>query len=308
MEKMWCDIIRCQPSFYQRLQLLAANFIYLAQFYIEENNIDELTDLLCTYSKHYSEITDNPDFKTVFKAAENAAYLRVNTDIHQLIDDQWCKAQYRVKRKDLENKILSLKNPREIQSILEDELDLLDTFITDTNINAKSIPRMMYTWITKQLKINEQHLSSTYEPVTKCTPKTQNDESELPPPDEFATNILEEQYKTFTIEVQKYGFGELEKIKCLTKGQLSKLIYLIIKNDSNYAIPMLVFLEYDKHLKTTYGMTQEGIFTHWAKALGKSARAIKGNYNVLKPNSKEDQYRYNSGDFVSKVQEDYDNL
>ncbi len=295
------------PSKAAKIELQTTILIQEAQHYITANNTTALLHYHPQFAQFYHVNTKVPVFLEIFKAMENAIFLSDNTNISQLIDDKFCKTKFQERRKALEKRNLALKNPREIHFILEEELDQLDLY-ADTNIKIQSIPRMLRAWITKQMEINEQHFGISYEPVSKGVEKAEIHETTLPPPDEFATNILEEQYKTFTIEVQKYGFGELEKIKCLTKGQLSKLIYLIIKNDSNYAVPMLVFLEYDKHLKTTYGMTQESIFTHWAKALGKSARAIKGNYNVLKPNSKEDQYRYNSGDFVSKVQEDYDNL
>ena len=55
-------------------------------------------------------------------------------------------------------------------------------------------------------------------------------------------------------------------------------------------------------------MSNAKIFVHWAKALGKSDRAVKGNYNAMNPESKEDKYRYNAGDFIAQVKKDYENL
>ena len=115
-------------------------------------------------------------------------------------------------------------------------------------------------------------------------------------------------YEAFVQEVEKYRFAELDKVKCLSKNKQSKLIYLITSHDSNYAVPMLVHIGYFDKLKKEFNMSNANIFKHLSKALNKAERAIKGNYNALNPNSKEDKYRYNSEDFVEKVASDYNNL
>ena len=55
-------------------------------------------------------------------------------------------------------------------------------------------------------------------------------------------------------------------------------------------------------------MNKEQMFKHIGVALKKSPRIVKGNYNVLKPNSKEDASVYNSQIYVQQVEEDYENL
>jgi len=132
--------------------------------------------------------------------------------------------------------------------------------------------------------------------------------SELPSSEEYEKEQIQTNYEKFIQEVEKYKFAELEKVKCLNKTKQSKLIYLITTNDSNYAVPMLIHIGYFDKLKKEFNMSNAKIFKHWSKALNKAERAIKGNYNALNPNSKEDKYRYNSEDFVDKVASDYENL
>ena len=131
---------------------------------------------------------------------------------------------------------------------------------------------------------------------------------ELPSSEEYMKEQVQTNYETFVQEVEKYRFAELDKVKCLSKTKQSKLIYLITSHDSNYAVPMLVHIGYFDKLKKEFNMSNANIFKHLSKALNKAERAIKGNYNALNPNSKEDKYRYNSEDFVDKVTFDYENL
>lgn len=125
---------------------------------------------------------------------------------------------------------------------------------------------------------------------------------------EFVDDIIKTKYETFIDAVNTYHFDELNMVKSFNKAKKVKLINLIITNNVNYAVPMLVHIGYYDKLKNEYGMSNVNIFKHWSKALGKSERDIKGNYNALNPNSKEDRYRYNSANYVEIVQSDYQKL
>lgn len=115
--------------------------------------------------------------------------------------------------------------------------------------------------------------------------------TELPSSEKYEKEQMQTNYEIFVQEVEKYKFAELDKIKCLSKSKQSKLIYLITTNDSNYAVPMLIHIGYFDKLKKEFNMNNAKIFKHLSKALNKAERAIKGNYNALNPNSKEDKYR-----------------
>ena len=132
--------------------------------------------------------------------------------------------------------------------------------------------------------------------------------TELPSSEEYEREQVQTNYEIFVQEVEKYRFAELDKVKSLAKTKQSKLIYLITSHDSNYAVPMLVHIGYFDKLKKEFNMSNAQVFKHWSKALQKSERAIKGNFNAMNPKSKEDSYRYNSADFIQTVASDYENL
>ena len=156
----------------------------------------------------------------------------------------------------------------------------------------------------EEIAIYQSYISS----LAQTHEDEKNKDSALPNSEVYEKTVIETNYNRFVKEVETYRFAELEKVKSLNKQQQSKLIHLIVENDVNYAVPMLVFLGYHAHLKRVFSMSNAKIFVHWAKALGKSDRAVKGNYNAMNPESKEDKYRYNAGDFIAQVKNDYENL
>ena len=167
---------------------------------------------------------------------------------------------------------------------------------------------LMYEVIQAYPSEEETVIYQSYTSSLAQTQEKKNDDSALPSVEEYEETVIETNYNRFVKEVETYRFAELEKVKSLNKQQQSKLIHLIVENDVNYAVPMLVFLGYHAHLKRVFSMSNAKIFVHWAKALGKSDRAVKGNYNAMNPESKEDKYRYNAADFIAQVKNDYENL
>lgn len=167
---------------------------------------------------------------------------------------------------------------------------------------------LMYEVAQAYPSAEETDIYQSYISSLAQTQEKKNDDSALPSAEEYEETVIETNYNRFVKEVETYRFAELEKVKSLNKQQQSKLIHLIVENDANYAVPMLVFLGYHAHLKKVFSMSNAKIFVHWAKALGKSDRAVKGNYNAMNPESKEDKYRYNAGDFIAQVKMDYENL
>lgn len=167
---------------------------------------------------------------------------------------------------------------------------------------------LMYEVVQAYPSEEETTIYQSYISSLAQTQEKKNDDSALPSVEEYEETVIETNYNRFVKEVETYRFAELEKVKSLNKQQQSKLIHLIVENEANYAVPMLVFLGYYAHLKKIFSMSNAKIFVHWAKALGKSDRAVKGNYNAMNPESKEDKYRYNAGDFIAQVKNDYENL
>ena len=116
------------------------------------------------------------------------------------------------------------------------------------------------------------------------------------------------QYDIFIDVVSIYRFFELEKVKSLNKSKQKKLIHLIVEKPAAYSVVMLKYIGYFDELKRVYRLSKEQSFEHIGKAINASKRIVKGNFNVLNPNSKEDALVYNSRSYVDEVEKDYKNL
>ena len=116
------------------------------------------------------------------------------------------------------------------------------------------------------------------------------------------------QYDIFIDVVSNYRFFELEKVKSLNKSKQKKLIRLIVEKPTAYSVVMLQYIGYFDELKRVYRLSKEQSFEHVGKAINASKRIVKGNFNVLNPNSKEDVFTYNSRSYVDEVEKDYKNL
>ena len=160
------DCFKQYPDDSCKSRLQAAILTNEAQHLIQMNDINALTSLQPELVRLYSANTDNQSFLAVFKAVEHAIFLGDNTDILQLVDEKFCKTQFREKKKALEEEINALTNPREIQSVIEDELDQLDLF-EDNNIPFQSIPRRLCSWLTAQLETTKQNLGNIFLPASK---------------------------------------------------------------------------------------------------------------------------------------------
>ena len=133
-------------------------------------------------------------------------------------------------------------------------------------------------------------------------------QSESPSIDDIEKETKRSNYEIFTEAVNNYRFGELDKVKTLNKQQQIKLIKLIVENPVGYSVVMLKHIGYFDKLKNEFNMNKEKSFKHIGIALQKSPRIIKGNYNILNPNSKEDPATYNAQSYVEQVEYDYKNL
>jgi hypothetical protein len=132
--------------------------------------------------------------------------------------------------------------------------------------------------------------------------------TELPSSEEYEKEKIKTNYEVFNEIISDYQFEELEKVKCLNKNQIIKLIRLIVESPVGYSVVMLKYIGYFDQLKNKYNMNKENSFKHIGKALQKSPRIIKGNYNILNPESNEDPSVYNSQSYTQKVEVDYKNL
>lgn len=118
----------------------------------------------------------------------------------------------------------------------------------------------------------------------------------------------ENQHDKFVKTVYTYRFFELEKVASLSKSKQKKLIHLIIEKPVAYSVVMLKHIGYFDNLLIKYRLKKEETFKHIAEAINTSSRNVKGNYNVLNPNSKEDALTYNSHLYIDEVEKDYKKL
>ncbi len=189
-----------------------------------------------------------------------------------------------------------------------EELILIAAPILTENTDYLSFDDLMFEMFGRYPQKEEIDIYQSFIAPPNLSSDTIDNKNGLPTPQEYQQERHTTNYETFVNEVEKYRFSELEKVHNLSKSNKSKLIYLITSNDANYAVPMLKYIGYYDKLKNEFNLSNTQVFKHWAKALSKSERAIKGNFNALNPNSKEDRYRYNSESFIEKAATDYNNL
>ncbi len=165
-----------------------------------------------------------------------------------------------------------------------------------------------YEGLPCAMKRMESIIGKNYFEDFKPLLKKEINTSDLPTTEEYIQDQVKNKYEVFVSEVQKYGFSDLDMVKCLSKSQQSMLIDKIIGNKANYSVPMLVHIGFYKKLRKEYNLSDNNVFEIWSKALQKSDRTIKGQFNALKPTSKEDKSRYNSEIYIDKVASDYKDI
>lgn len=110
------------------------------------------------------------------------------------------------------------------------------------------------------------------------------------------------------VELAKFGFFELDKVKVLKEGKQAQLIEIICKESAPYQIAMFDFLHFIQYLQNQYSGTKTKMFKDVASILQISPRAVKGNISVLGEKSQENRDRYTSFQSREKVKKDYQQL
>lgn len=121
--------------------------------------------------------------------------------------------------------------------------------------------------------------------------------------------LLKTKYDAFIEAVKPYNFLELPKIKVLSLEKQQELIMNLVKSVP-YAIAMIEFLEYPKHLKEKYeGMhTKEALYRHIAKALNVNHDTAKGQFLAYNNPDSLKAINYTSYQFIDEVKKDYENI
>lgn len=124
----------------------------------------------------------------------------------------------------------------------------------------------------------------------------------------FSLTSTETKTDKLKIELGKYGFFELSKVKQLSEPNKQRLTELINTNDLPYSIAMFEYLGFLKHLKAEHFTTDYKLFKAVANWFEVAERAVKGNIYVLNEFSKENRTRYTADQQKQKVQKDYEAL
>ena len=189
------------------------------------------------------------------------------------------------------------------------EIAAIASPILAVNKDFLSFEDLMFEVLKRYPNDDESAIYNDYiESIKDEEPVFAKSVSQLPSQQEFKAEIIATTFELFVKEVEKYRFAELEKVKCLNERQQVHLIRMIVESPVGYSVVMLKHIGYFDKLKKEFNMNKEQMFKHIGVALKKSPRIVKGNYNVLKPNSKEDASVYNSQIYVQQVEEDYENL
>lgn len=185
------------------------------------------------------------------------------------------------------------------------ELSHMASSLLEQNKDYYPFKNLMYEILGRYPTKEEMEI---YHKFVDCMKKdnTNNDKSDNC--EESEEEPLTTQYDIFVKVVSNYRFFELEKVKYLNKLKQKKLIHLIAEKPAAYSVVMLKYIGYFDELKRVYNLSKEQSFEHVGKAINASKRIVKGNFNVLNPNSKEDAFIYNSRSYVDEVEKDYRNL
>lgn len=303
-EDLYLECFNRYPSTDELNAYQAAKLIQEAQAQIDLNcDIQKAQNLLADICKSIELNYNNSTLFTIGIALENYAFLKQTNQaipsFEQLINSDFINLITKEQKSILRQRF-------EREEIAIDRANAIDDIFTEVSFGKPlqsqlSIANNLAVFLNQQKDIYLKDPSAKFA-LKECSLKT---EEKLPSADSYAIQLATTKYTTFINEVAKYRFEELEMVKVLNDRQRNELIKLIVEKQIAYSVPMLKHIGYFDYLKNTYGLTKTNIFKHIAKAISSQERAIKGNFNVLNPNSKEDPYTYNSADFLNEVIADY---
>jgi hypothetical protein len=160
--------------------------------------------------------------------------------------------------------------------------------------NSSSNEEQRYRRIIKEWFNDEKKFIDEITPLLKALPTQQA---------ETKTDKLK-------MELGKYGFFELPKVKKLSELNKQSLTELISTNGLPYSIAMFEYLEFLKHLESKHFNAKYRLNREVAKWLNsdKEGRSVKGNISSLSEYSNEDRRKYTAYTHKETVKTDYQKL
>lgn len=192
--------------------------------------------------------------------------------------------------------------PERIQRI-ETDLETLSSITdgADTSAAASCLP-----WLKEQLKnADAMPGPSTSNVDVKQHTVPHIEKEELAP----EVQLIVDRATEFKEVVKPFQFTSIAKVAALEKEQQERLIQKIAGEKVPYGVAMLLFLEYDEHLKKTYGYNKTKIAQHFAKCLKSNERSVRGNISVVKNTATtENSANYTAGIHEDAVKQYYNSL
>lgn len=183
--------------------------------------------------------------------------------------------------------------PERIQMI-ESDLEALSS-ITDGSDNSAASSCL--PWLKDQLnRADAMPGPSTSNGTVSATQAPHLGAEDIPE----EVQVIASRATEFKEVVAPFQFTSIAKVAALEKEQQELLIQKIAGEKVPYGVAMLLFLEYDEHLKKTYGYNKTKIAQHFAKCLKSNERTIRGNISVVKNTATTE----NSGNYTAGIHED----
>lgn len=319
------------PDNLQAIEKLFTNNFPTLQFDFEEerpNSIDEIAPDLYTpineefifkklelplpkpsspKEKFYQAIV-NAEIQRVKLAIINyAPKQRSDIDTRKMITDTLKSILHFAKRCNSDNDPIMLALRTKLVCFYVELVSIASPLLTQ-NKNYLSFDDLMFEVFSKYPNDEETNIYNNFcnQAVSPKTPASIEKQIVESSPE---LQLLKTKYDTFMDAVQLYGFLELSKLKQLTPEKQSELVFNLVKSIP-YAIAMINFLEYPKHLKEKYDgfHTKEALYRHVSKALNTSHDTIKGQFLAYNnPNSMK-AINYTSYQYRDEVKKFYENL
>ena len=182
--------------------------------------------------------------------------------------------------------------PERIQKI-ETDLEMLSSITdgADTSAAASCLP-----WLKEQMKSADAMPGPSTSNVSVKQPAVPHIEKEELAP---VVQLIVDRATEFKEVVAPFQFTSIAKVAALPEDKRELLIQKIAGEKVPYGVAMLLFLEYDEHLKKTYSYNKTKIAQHFAKCLKSNERTIRGNISVVNNTAPTE----NTGNYTAGIHE-----
>lgn len=191
-----------------------------------------------------------------------------------------------------------------------DEIKKKYDAVENTTARLNEYKKEHHFWV--HVSLTDENLIGETEIVKRIIPLIENEIRFLEANESKGLEIQQivTKFDKLKMELGKYGFFELPKIKQLSQQNQLALIELISTKGLPYSIAMFDFLGFLNHLEKDHFQTKYRLQREVSKWFDsdKGGRAVKGNMSTLSQYSKEDKTKYTAHSHKETVKTDYQKL